>query len=63
MYTTTTLISSLKIERRNSNRFFPEKMASAYSGLIDKTAWVGLGESEDRAELLFRKGLKALWGG
>jgi len=29
----------------------PEKIASAYWGLIDKTAWVGLGESEDRAEL------------
>ena len=63
MYTMTTRMSCRKIERRNSKRFFPEKIASAYWGLIDKTAWVGLGESEDRAELFFREGLKTLWGG
>jgi len=43
--------------------FFPEKIASAYLGLMDKTAWVGLGESENRAELVFRERLKALRGG
>src|SRR5882672_2140239 len=61
MYTMTTWISARKMDRRNSKRFLPEKIASAYSGLIDKTACVGLGESEDRAELVFREGLETSW--
>src|ERR1035438_204518 len=61
MYTITTRMSSRKILRRNSKRLLPSNIAFAYTGLMDKTAWVGFGELEDRAELVFREGLKAPW--
>lgn len=62
MYTTTTRTSWRKTVRRNSYRLVPAKIASAYSGLMDNSAVVGLGELKDRDELVFSDRLEATRG-
>ena len=49
VYTTTTAADFRKMALRNSNRFSPRKMASAYFGLIDNNTWIAW-ESESIVE-------------
>ena len=53
----------LNVERRNSYRFAPLKIASANCGLIDNKARVSTRESEDRRELISRDRLESPWRG
>jgi len=62
MYTTTISTALRKIALRNSKRFSPRNIASAYCGLIDNKAKVCFREVQDLRELSGCDDLEAPWG-